>query len=244
MYKMPEAHFRVRSEDDVVLNSVVLWCRSNSKVYIAVQEVGKSDGKHIHVIIDTNKTISTFRQNFVKEFPSLKGNQSYSLKIFEKDLDHNIRYVCKGTKTELPKLIYHSITLAEIIDAHKRFWEENKKFLTEHGVPEDNKKTKKVVPFVERIFNQLPVGIGAAYAALVNMYNPSDYEKAELEKVRSVVIETVIKCFGKNAKCCDDHLLTKHINGVFVMCVTEYGNKDDLKRLKSLMTNRISQNLY
>jgi len=242
---MPQSHFRVRHDDDVVLNSVTIWCRSHAKVYISVQEVSKSDGKHIHVILDTNKTISTFRQNFLKEFPNLKGNQSYSLALFKEDLDHNIRYACKGTKEQLPNVLYSSITQDDIIDAHKRFWEENKKFLIEKGVdPEKSEKKKRDPPFKEKVVTQLPTGVAAAYSALQAIYNPTDYEKAELQKCKKIIIHTTIRCLGQFGKDCDDGILTKQINGVLIKCVTDYGNKDEAKALFERLEARISYNLY
>lgn len=242
---MPECHLRVRSDDDVVLNSIVLWCRSQAKVYIAVQEIGKSDGKHIHVILDTNLSISRFRQLLIEKFPILHGNRSYSCKNFKEDLEHNIRYCCKGTKETLPVTLFHSISLDEITKAHKKFWEIQEKYLTEHGVKvEDNPTKKKSTPFVEKVFDQLPCGVAAAYAGLQSIYHPSDYELSELEKVKDLIIDTVIKSLGKFSKTCDDHILTRLINGVFIKCVTDCGNKDDLQALKSRMKNRISQNLY
>jgi len=239
---MPQAHFRVRHDDDAVLNSITLWCRSHAKVYISVQEMGKNDGKHIHVIIDTNKTISTFRQNFIKEFPELKGNQSYSLKIFEKDLDHNIRYVCKGTKEQLPNILFKTITMDEVINAHKTFWENQKQFLIEKGVNPD-KPTKKVIPFKDRVISQLPVGVPAAYSALQAMYKRSDYEEHEYQKVRKTIVNTTILSMGQYGKDCDANILTRLINGVLLKCVTDYGNKEEKEKICERLTNLVNHNL-
>ena len=77
-------HSRITSEDDVVLNSVILWIRSNAKCILAVQETSRDDKKHIHVMCEYSKTISTFGQKFLKEFPNLKGNGSHSCQEFKK----------------------------------------------------------------------------------------------------------------------------------------------------------------
>lgn len=242
---MPECHFRVRSECDEELKSIVIWCRSQSKVYIAVQEIGKNDGKHIHVVVDTSKTISTFRQNFIKQFPNLKGNQSYSLKKFEKDLDHNIRYCCKGTKDSHPVVLFTILTQDEIESAHKKFWEEQKKYLTEHGVKSVDKPTKttRAPNFKEKVIAQLPVGVPAAYSALYAMYKRSDYEEAEFKKVRKIIIDTVLLCLGKYAKDIDDNIVTRNINGVLYKCVTDYGQPEEKQVLFDRMEARVSYNL-
>ena len=88
------------------------------------------------------KTASTFGQQLLRKFPSLKGNQSHSSKEFKESYDHNLRYLSKGTKNNSPVVLFTTLELNEIEDAHKRFWIEQEKWLTEHGVkPED--KTKK-----------------------------------------------------------------------------------------------------
>lgn len=240
---MPNAHLRVRHDDDVVLNSITLWCRSKGKVYISVQEIGKNDGKHIHLLIDTSQTISTFRQQLLKDFPILKGNRSYSCQEFKQDYDHNLRYVCKGTKETLPHILYHSILMDEIIDAHKNFWKQKEEFLIEHGVAPVDKKKKRTPPFKEKVISQLPEGVAAAYSALYALYKRSDYEEHEYKKVRKSIIDTTILCMGQFGKDCDDNILTRNINGVLLKCVTDYGNKESKQVICDRLENRVSYNL-
>lgn len=242
---MPECHCRIRNESDEVLKSIVLWSRSQGKVYIAVQEVGKNDGKHIHLIIDTAKTISTFRQNFLKEFPALKGNQSYSMKQFEKDLDHNIRYCCKGSKTDLPHILFTSLSQNEIEQAHKKFWEEQEKYLIEHGVkPEEKGKKERQPNFIEKVMLKIPLELKQSYVSLQAMYKPSDYEKSLLEKDRQDIMDICIICLGRFAKTCDDLIVTRLINGVFLKIVTDYGDKEQFLAMSSRIKARIGYNLY
>lgn len=242
---MPECHLRIRSDDDVVLNSIVLWCRTQAKVYLAVKEIGKKDGKHIHTILDTNLSISRFRQLLIEKFPILHGNRSYSVKKFEKDLDHNIRYCCKGTQESSPVVLFTILTESEIEEAHKKFWEEQKKYLIEHGVKPVDKPTKttRSPTFKEKILASLPVGVAAAYSGLKSMYKRTDYEEHELRKVQGIIVDTVILSFGKYGKDLDDNILTKNVNGVLLKCMTDYGNDHDKKYICSLLTNRISHNL-
>jgi len=240
-------HSRVTSEDDVVLNSVILWIRSNAKCILAVQEVSKEGKKHIHVMSEYSKTISTFGQKLLKEFPNLKGNQSHSTKEFKESYDHNLRYLCKGEisgKKNPVRVLFTSLTINEIEDAHERFWDEQKKWLTEHGVkPEDKKKKIRAPNFKEKVIAQLPVGVAAAFSSLQSMYKPSDYELAEFEKVKKIIMDTCFQCMGQYAKDCDDNIMSRLVNGIFVKCVTDYGNTEEKRALYDRLGKRISHNL-
>jgi len=243
---MPELHFRVKSESDELLENIVLWCRQNGKVIIAVKEIGKTDGKHIHVIIEPSKTISTFRQNFLKTFPDLKGNQSYSCKEIKKDLDHNVRYCAKGTKDEMPVILYSTLSGNEIEDAHKLFWENQKNWLTEHGVPAPGEKPKKdrTPNFIEKVVIAVPDATKNAYVGLQALHKPSDYERSQLLEVRDQIMDLCILFLGKYAKTCDDLIVTRLMNGVFLKIVTDYGNKEQISAMSCRIKARVGFNVY
>lgn len=244
-------HMRVRHDDDVVLNSVVLWCREHSKVTLAVKEFGKNDGKHIHILLDPIKTVSTFRQKFVAKFPILKGNQSYSMKKMEKNLDHNIRYCCKGKKKELPQVLFTILTENEIEDAHKRFWQEQEKYLTEHGakpiefepVETVQAKTRKTMPFKEKVVAQLPEELCIHYCELY-CKNKDAKEYIRYDKVRQRIIDQTMLCMGRLGKDLDDNILIRMINGVLLKIMTDYGNEEQQKKFFGQTSSRIIDRVY
>jgi len=236
-------HSRITSEDDDLLDKVVLWVRSNAKCILAVKEISKEGKKHIHVMSEFSKTVSTFGQKLTKEFPNLKGNGSHSTKEFKESYDQNLRYLSKGTKQNSPVVLFTTLELNEIEDAHKRFWIEQQKWLTEHGVkPEDKTKKQREPNFKEKVIAQLPQGTAAAYSALQSIYHPSDYEMQELSKVKNIIIYTTIRCFGKYAKDLDDNIITRSINGVLLKCVTDYGHESEQKVMIERIANRSSHN--
>lgn len=236
-------HTRITHEDDEVLSAILLWCRSNSKVHLCVKEVSKIDKKHIHMLHDTIKTISSFGTNLRKQFPFLKGNGSHASQEFKKSLDDNILYCCKGTKENSPVVLFTILDQVVIDNAHKKYWEDQQKFLIEKGVTPEDKK-KKNISMIERIIQEIPQELARSYVSLQAEYKPSDYEVNELYKVKEEIMETVIGCFGKYAKMCDDRIITNHINGTLIRLVTIYGNSDEVKVFKTRLLNRVRQNTF
>lgn len=241
-------HSRITSEDDVVLNSVVLWIRSNAKCILAVKEISRDGKKHIHVMSEYSKTVSTFGQKLLKQFPDLKGNQCHSTTEFKKSYDENLRYLCKGEtagKKSPVTILFTTLDESVIEDAQKRFWEEQEKFKTINGLKNDavlGKKSKQV-PFIEKVVNALPVGVAGTYSALQALYKPSDYEKHKLEEVKTIIIDTTIMQMGQLAKVLDDNILTRMINGVLLKCVTDYGQPEEKKSMCKRLRSRIDLNL-
>lgn len=241
-------HSRITSEDDVVLNSVILWIRSNAKCILAVREISRDGKKHIHVMSEYAKTVSTFGQKLLKQFPNLKGNQSHSTTEFKKSYDENLRYLCKGEiagKKSPVTILYSSLEQSVTEDAHKRFWEEQENFKTINGLTNDAvlKKKSKQVPFIEKVVNSLPVGVAETYSALQSLYKPSDYERHQLEETKDVIIDTTIMQMGQLSKVLDDNILTRMINGVLLKCVTDYGKPEEKKAMCKRLRNRVGHNL-
>jgi len=238
-------HSRITSEDDDLLDKVILWVRSTAKCILAVKEISKEGKKHIHVMSEYSKTVSTFGQKLLLQFPNLKGNGCHSTKEFKKDFDHNLRYLSKGTKENSPVVLFTTLELNEIEDAHKRFWIEQQNWLTEHGVkPEDKPKKERQPNFIEKVMLKIPEPLKLSYVALQAGYNASDYEKSLLAKDKSDIQDICIACLGKYAKTCDDLIITRLINGVFLKIVTDYGNKEQFDSYASRIKTRIHFNIY
>lgn len=238
-------HTRVTSEDDNLLNSVILHIRSEAKCILAVQELSKEGKKHIHVVSEYGKTASRFGQRLLIAFPQIKGNRSHSTAELREDLDTNIRYCSKGTKETLPVVLFTTLDKSVIENAHKTFWENQKKFVTENAKAEDlGKKKTKTIPFVEKICSKIPDTLANSYTALQGLYNPSDYERALLEKDRNDIMDICILSFGQLAKVLDDNILSRTINGVFVKLVTDNGNTEQKKVMCSRLRNRVGHSVY
>jgi len=240
-------HSRITSEDDVVLNSVILWIRSNAKCILAVQEMSRDDKKHIHVMCEYSKTISTFGQKFLKQFPDLKGNGSHSCQEFKKSYDENLRYLCKGQiagKKNDALILFSSLDKNVTDDAHERFWVEQQKFVTENGLKSDtNTKKKNTIPFVEKVIYALPTGTAEHYSYFQSIYHPTDNDCIQLEKYKTIIVETTLATMGKLSKVLDDNILTRMINGVLLKCVTDYGQPEQKQAMFKRLHNRIGHNL-
>jgi len=84
--------------------------------------------EHSHIYIRKNVTIGAIRESLLKKFPEIRGNKSYSLKNAKKDEEHNVRYMLKGHKEEMPKVFFNtlnSFTEEDIRMEHMKYWEIN-----------------------------------------------------------------------------------------------------------------------
>lgn len=238
---MPLAHLRFTSEDDEVLQKVVMFMRGQGKVTLAVQEVSKDGKKHIHLLIDTSKTISTCGQLLSAAFPAYVGNGSKSLSAFKKSMDHNILYCSKGTKESSPVVLFTTLDENVIEDAHKKYWLDQQKFVTEHQA---EKKKAKPPSMIDRIVSSIPKDLAMRYVYLQSIYHPSDKENTELYKIKEQIFHIVVMNFGQYAKICDDIIITRHINGTLLRLVTLYGNEADQKSFTQRLQVRIGHNVY
>lgn len=237
-------HTRITHEDDDVLSAITLWCRSISKIHLCVQEVSQKDKKHIHMIHDTLKTISSFGTNLRKQFPFLTGNGSHASAPFKKTYDDNILYCCKGSKNEMPHVLYTCLDPIVIEQAHKKYWLDQEKFLIEHGVkPEDKKKKERVPNFIDKVIAELSLEEKRSYSYHQSIYKPTDNEIIKRQELEQIISWTCIKNLGKHAKVCDDNIVTRLINGVRLKCVTDYGNKEELDSIVNRFVNRVSDKL-
>jgi hypothetical protein len=70
----------------------------------AYEEAG--DNKHVHLILDSGKTIKQLRNAISHKFPENAGNKGYSLKVCDDDYAAYIRYICKGSSKTEPPVIW------------------------------------------------------------------------------------------------------------------------------------------
>lgn len=123
-YGMVYLTLRLSDDDTEMLNSAVMYARTNSIVDLAVFEVSKIGQRHIHMLYEPiNVTKSAWVQGFHKFFKKRwSGNKSYSCTELIKDKENFTIYCCKGTRFKPPDVIFSMIDPVTI-DAHwKKYW--------------------------------------------------------------------------------------------------------------------------
>jgi len=241
---MPAAHLRFTDEDTEVLKAVCLFSRGHGKVLLAVEEVSKEGKKHMHLLIETSKTISTFGQQLSKAFPAHVGNGAKSLGIFKKDYHANYLYCCKGLKQSLPIVYYTILTDQEVLNFWNEYWQNQAKFVAEH---KSEKKRIKVPTFVEKVSTTLDEALSKRYVSLQHhnwigtldpvsriMYNDS----------RKEIAQHCILNLGQAFKVLDDSIVRKLINGVLLSIVTIYGNKVEKESYQNRVWSRTENDVY
>lgn len=113
---------------DALKKRISDWLSGNGNGFICVKEVS-GDNHHVHIILDSVKSIKQLRSSFTRAFPECVGNKSYSLKLCDDDYDAYIRYICKGESKEIPPVVWCKQGLhytAEHIElAHGKYWVNN-----------------------------------------------------------------------------------------------------------------------
>lgn len=244
---MPQAHLRFTSEDDEILDSVILFCRGQGKVFLAVKELSKDAKKHIHLLIETTKTISTCGQSISKAFPAHVGNGSKSFTAFKKSLDDNILYCCKGTKELPPVVLFTTLESIVIENAHKKYWEEQQKFVTDNAVNPNAVKKIKVPSFVERVSKSLEVALAKRYVQLQAANwtgNLDPLTRSMYNESRKEIAQHCILNLGQAYKVLDDSIVRKLINGVMLSIVTIYGNKVEREAYQNRVWARTENDVY
>lgn len=102
------------------------WLCDLDTGHFAVRE-GDPENPHIHAIVCTSMLIRSFRNKFLRAFPNLSGNGSYSITAV-KDEDKYNRYMCKGAGEGSPPRIVSKNGLLYTEDwaeeQHRRYYEE------------------------------------------------------------------------------------------------------------------------
>jgi len=118
--------------------------------HLFVYETGKKDeNPHVHGTFRLVSAVQAFRQYLLRK--GLKGNQSYSLKVADRDqMKAHFQYLCKGTgtgKDDRPNVGFRSENLhdAVIQQFHKIYWEENQQ------IAKGNSKRKREEPAAKQI---------------------------------------------------------------------------------------------
>jgi len=113
---------------DVFKSRVSTWLSANGNGFIAAYEVA-NDNHHIHVILDSVKSMKVLRSSLTRSFPECVGNKGYSMKVCDDDYEAYIRYICKGEDKSMPPVIWCRqgllYTPEHIEKAHEAYWVNN-----------------------------------------------------------------------------------------------------------------------
>lgn len=177
---------------------VVHWASHYNKVIMACFELSKKGVEHMHMVLDTDKTVSTYRQKFVDQFPYMVGNKSYKISPVL-DLERKLRYICKGTQMFKPDVIAGDVNEAN--NLYNQFWEENAKLLSE-GVKQTHQKLKSTrTTFMQEVKDEFQ----KRYPKFTPNYNKNDLE---------ILTLFLCKRLGKAVKILDEIILKRMVLGL------------------------------
>lgn len=220
-------HFRVHLIDNLDLDKLVGFIKSNATVLIIVKEMGER--AHIHCMLIPVQSASTFSRLFLKKFPMCKGNGSYSF-VEARDTEHLKAYCCKGEKNIPPEVIFSSNIDVDFY--HKKYWEVNAELLTK-VVARKDKKSKTSLPWLQEVRLGFIQEHPDCYTELGNPYESrwksdrGDAEKKKYEDAGKALLKYIYKKLGKAVKVLDDNVVTRMYRGIENCAITDYGNDND-----------------
>lgn len=194
-------HLRI-TLDKEQCSKIAQWVRQHTMQLLSVYEVAEKG--HSHNVFIYTKTLSTFRQILLKEFPYLKGKRNEFYAISQKDdIEAQERYICKGKdKDTLPEVVCrtHQYTDALIALRHQQYWEENDKLKKNSGTVKEQKTKSKT--FVQIVVEDLPI----------HHNNRWDYTRGDDKRF---IFDEVMKKLGQHGKVMDSIVVRRIINGVW-----------------------------
>lgn len=100
---------------------------------------------HCHLVINYNKTLSTFRQQFKKRFPNYEGNKDYQLKDCSDDGEKPLWYICK---MDQPEVLYKMNYTEKDIE---RFHQESENYVSALKKQKQNENVKPPKEYKEKV---------------------------------------------------------------------------------------------
>lgn len=199
-------HFRVHI-DNIKLDKLVKFMKENAVVTLIVQEEGTRP--HIHSIIEPIKTVSTYRQKFLKEFPECKGNKCYSLEEV-KDIEKMKAYLCKGQKdkSEIVNVVYNKDI--DIDHYWVTYWEVNKTL----NKSVDRKKTIPWLHQIKNLFEQEHPQDVSAIQTLSDAWKITEYEQEHLSEAKLRLFSFMMEHLGTSVKIIDNVIIERMFKGL------------------------------
>lgn len=225
-------HLRVHTEHLEIL-TFVEFLKTKSDLVLVVKEIGKKEKReHLHILLTPQKTLSTFRQQLLKQYPVIKGNGAYSLETVKNE-DSMVKYCCKGEDGKMPNVVFNKGI--DIDNEFKLYWEKNNELKSSSGVNMgcQNASPKKVrVPtWSEKVFNEILTEFEPEVNTIVThqlLCKPTDFELKQYEESKRILFRFVLKSLGKSVKKLDDNILRSLFNGIINAVINtneQAGNK-------------------
>jgi len=235
-------HFRVHYEPRTP-NEIIDFIKDRADVIIAVRETASRP--HIHsVISEFKQTKSTFIQQFLKEFPELKGNGHYTCSIKD-DKEAQIRYCSKGeSKETMPEILYCREDI-NWKDYHDDYWKENSllkaksKAEYQPNGSENVKQKAKSKTWTEKVFDEIKE-LYPEHVTAIQMY-PKEFIHTEMETKKERESRIVIYNYMKKrlgSKKQSDYILRDIFTGLMSGLIQE-GPVESSEKYNTNEYNRI-----
>lgn len=212
------------------LGHLLEFIRARCDMLICVKEVD-ANRPHIHCVITKfRQTMSTFRQQLVKEFPHIVGNKSYSLNVKD-DVNAQVRYCCKGeNKDATPDVLYVRDDI-DVKSNHDKYWENNAILVGEKkevnmGCQNGSSLVLKAKSktWTEKVYEELvdkyqpEINIIQTHQLLIK---PNDLEIKSYNEARFVIYKHMLLCLGKARKKINDFIKKDLYNGFINSIISE-----------------------
>lgn len=151
----------LKTHKEEILSALPGYLEANKiKDYLFGLELPKSENPHLQGYLKTKLKIQTLRKNLLKEMPYLKGNQSYSFKLFyegskTKRVDESFRhYCCKGEGEDDYEVPISSYSTTSIQNFNHQWWNVHKQILE---VKKNHTKAikKSTTEFYQKVLKKL-----------------------------------------------------------------------------------------
>lgn len=181
---------------------VIAFIKSVSSQFLCVEEVGDEGRPHMHCHVRFDRTLSTFRQKFRKQFPEFVGNRDYSLSERREVQERLDRYLCKGSCREIPPVIaamYGSLYTQEYVSECQRlYWVEQDEIASRNS---RSSSVSRQPSFVEYCIDEC-------------LQTISNEHQASEPVMKVHIFKTVLRCLGKKAKILDGCIINRLCYGV------------------------------
>lgn len=219
-------HFRVHT-DNLDFEDLIKFIKSHSVTTLIVKELG--DRPHIHSIISPIKTVSTFRQQFLKAFPMCKGNKCYSLEEVKDEIKMK-NYLCKGnSKTEKPDVVHNNDVDIDL--HHNQYWQINQELRTQ---TDGTVKKQKALSWSEQVRDDFekenPLDVSRLATPIAIVWKPSDSEVESYRESQQKLFSFIISRLGKSAKKLNKTILEDLYRGIANSYVQSGPNSDKYNR--------------
>lgn len=233
---MTEVLWQLRVHYEPYTPEEIIKCvTSKAMVMLSVLE-NDANRPHIHcVITQFNQTKSTFVQQFLKEFPKLNGNGSYSC-VKKDDYDAQLRYCCKGVSKETKPVILVCHKDVDWQDCHNRYWQQFDKLKAEGNMGSHQKDTpvkQKSKTWTEKVYDEMKLQNQQDIICIQTfrlLYKPTETEIKEERQCRFNLYHYMKKRLGPKKQ--SEYILRDMFNGFISGFIQEHKEASEIFNLK------------